>query len=48
MVFDKAQSTDKTIHTYEGFYHEIFNEPAGDRDRPLNDLADWLAAHTTS
>ncbi len=48
MVHDRAQSTDKTFHTYDGFYHEIFNEPAGDRDRPLNDLAGWLSAHTTS
>ncbi len=48
MVYEKAQSTDKTIHTYDGFYHEIFNEPAGDRERPLDDLAAWLTAHITS
>jgi acylglycerol lipase len=47
MVHDRAQSTDKTLHLYDGFFHEIFNEPAGDRDRPLNDLAAWLAEHTT-
>jgi acylglycerol lipase len=47
MVFDRAQSTDKTIKTYDGYYHEIFNEPAGERERPLNDLAQWLSAHTT-
>ncbi len=46
MVYDKARSTDKTIHHYDGFYHEIFNEPAGDRDRPLTDLAQWLSEHT--
>ena len=47
MVHDRAASTDKTLKTYDGFFHEIFNEPAGDRDRPLNDLAEWLTAHTT-
>ncbi|MEA2123739.1 MAG: acylglycerol lipase [Solirubrobacteraceae bacterium] len=47
MVHDRAQSTDKTLKTYDGFYHEIFNEPAGERDRPLNDLAEWLSEHTT-
>ena len=46
MVHDRASSTDKTLHTYDGFYHEIFNEPAGDRDRPLSDLATWLSEHT--
>jgi acylglycerol lipase len=48
MVHDRASSTDKTFHSYDGFYHEIFNEPAGERDRPLNDLADWLSAHTSA
>jgi alpha-beta hydrolase superfamily lysophospholipase len=47
MVHDRAASTDKTLKTYDGFFHEIFNEPAGDRDRPLDDLAEWLTAHTT-
>ena len=47
MVHDRAGSTDKTFHSYDGYYHEIFNEPAGERERPLNDLAEWLSAHTT-
>jgi alpha-beta hydrolase superfamily lysophospholipase len=46
MVFERAGSADKTLKEYDGFYHELFNEPAGERDRPLGDLADWLAAHT--
>ncbi len=45
MVHDRAGSADKTLIDYEGFFHEIFNEPPGERERPLNDLADWLAAH---
>ena len=46
MVHDNASSTDKTLKTYDGFYHEIFNEPAGDRERPLDDLAAWLTERT--
>jgi acylglycerol lipase len=36
-------SPDATVHWYEGLWHEIYNEP--ERDRPLSDLRDWLAAH---
>jgi alpha-beta hydrolase superfamily lysophospholipase len=46
MVYERAGSADKTLKEYDGFYHELFNEPAGERDRPLGDLADWLSAHT--
>lgn len=46
MVHDRACSTDKTMHTYDGYYHEIFNEPSGERERPLDDLAAWLSSHT--
>jgi acylglycerol lipase len=44
MVYERAGSADKTLEEYEGFFHELFNEPAGERDRPLGDLADWLSA----
>lgn len=44
MVYEQAGSKDKTLKLYDGFYHEIFNEPAPDRDRPLGDLAQWLNA----
>jgi len=44
MVYDRAGSTDKTLHLYDGFFHEIFNEPAGERERPLGDLKTWLDA----
>jgi acylglycerol lipase len=43
MVHDRAGSADKTLRVYDGFYHELFNEPAGERERPLGDLAAWLA-----
>jgi alpha-beta hydrolase superfamily lysophospholipase len=43
MLYDKASSKDKTIRTYEGLYHEVFNEP--ERGRVLKDAETWLAAH---
>jgi alpha-beta hydrolase superfamily lysophospholipase len=44
MVAERAGSDDVTFHRYEGFYHELFNEPAGERERPIGDLAGWLSA----
>jgi alpha-beta hydrolase superfamily lysophospholipase len=38
-----AGSEDLTVRWYDGLWHEIYNEP--ERDRPLADLRDWLAAH---
>ena len=32
----------RTLHVYEGFYHELFNEPLGDQARVLVDLQGWL------
>lgn len=46
IVYDRLASADKTLETYDGFYHELFNEPAGERDRPLDDVAAWLLAHS--
>jgi alpha-beta hydrolase superfamily lysophospholipase len=39
-VFDRIGSSDKTLNTYPGLYHEIFNEL--DRERVLVDLSSWL------
>jgi acylglycerol lipase len=36
-------SPDFTVHRYAGLWHEIYNEP--ERDGPLSDLREWLAAH---
>lgn len=33
----------RTLRVYEGFYHELFNEPADDRARVLADLQAWLS-----
>jgi len=40
--FEKLQVPDKTLHVYEGLYHEIYNEPQPQRDKVLNDLENWL------
>jgi alpha-beta hydrolase superfamily lysophospholipase len=36
-------SADLTVEIYDGLWHEIYNEP--ERDRPITDLREWLAAH---
>ena len=38
-------SADKTLKTYPGLYHEIFNEP--EKDAVLGDMTTWLEAHFT-
>jgi alpha-beta hydrolase superfamily lysophospholipase len=43
MLYDKASSKDKVIKFYEGFYHEVFNEP--ERAIVLKDVETWLKAH---
>lgn len=39
----ESGSPDQTVRWYEGLWHEIYNEP--ERDGPLADLREWLAAH---
>ena len=39
---DKLPPELVTLRWYDGFYHEVFNEPAPDRARVLRDLAEWL------
>jgi alpha-beta hydrolase superfamily lysophospholipase len=40
--FGKISSEDKTLHVYEGFYHEIFNEREEMRKLALSDLEEWM------
>lgn len=42
MLYDRASSKDKTIKIYEGYYHEVFNEPG--RAVVLKDVETWLEA----
>ncbi|MHB8772614.1 MAG: alpha/beta hydrolase [Syntrophales bacterium] len=43
VLYDGVASTDKRLVVYEGFFHEVFNEP--EHDRVLDDVERWLAAH---
>ena len=40
IVFDNIGSQDKTLKYYDGFYHEILNEPG--YERVLEDMEEWL------
>lgn len=42
-VFDAIGSPDKTVITYPGLFHEVYNEP--EKDRVIGDLLAWLEAH---
>ena len=42
LVHQLAGSSDKTLRTYPGLWHEIFNEP--ERDQVISDLVTWLDA----
>jgi len=41
MLYERVGSRDKTLKLYEGFYHEIFNEPG--HEQVLADMDTWLA-----
>ena len=43
MLYEQVSSDDKTLKLYEGFYHEVFNEPG--QDQVLKDMETWLATH---
>ena len=42
-LYELVNSKDKTLRLYEGFYHEIYNEPR--RAQVFADMEAWLAAH---
>lgn len=42
LLFEAVSSTDKTLKTYEGLYHEIFNEP--EAAAVFTDVINWLDA----
>ena len=42
-LFDAVSSPDKTLNFYEGYYHEIFNEPG--RESVFVDMEYWLSVH---
>jgi len=46
MLYDAVNSPDKEIRIYDGFYHEVFNEP--EHDKVLRDVEIWLESHLVS
>jgi alpha-beta hydrolase superfamily lysophospholipase len=40
--FENLEVPDKTLHVYEGLYHEIYNEQPAQREQVLKDLEDWF------
>ncbi len=44
-LFERADSQDKILRLYEGFYHEIFNEPQ--KELVLKDVLNWLEERYT-
>ena len=36
---------DVQVQTFDGFYHELFNEPLADRLRAIGALRDWILQH---
>ena len=43
ILYQRVSSRDKTLKLYDGFYHEIFNEP--ERQQVFADMESWLATH---
>ena len=43
--FEQLDIEDKTLHVYEGRYHEIYNEGEDLRRQVIEDLEDWLETH---
>ena len=43
LLYERVGSKDKTLKLYEGFYHEIFNEP--EHKKVMADVEAWLAKH---
>jgi acylglycerol lipase len=46
MLHDTVSSEDKQIEIYEGFYHEVFNEP--EHNQVLRDVETWLERYLGS
>jgi alpha-beta hydrolase superfamily lysophospholipase len=43
ILYRQVSSMDKTLKLYNGFYHEIFNEPG--REKVFKDIEEWLYVH---
>ncbi len=43
--FEELSLEDKTLFSYDGLYHEIYNEKNPNRDNVIGDLCSWLERH---
>ncbi|MBU2620774.1 MAG: lysophospholipase [Proteobacteria bacterium] len=43
--FERLAVKDKTIHVYDGLYHEGYNERENDRKIVIDDLEAWISLH---
>ncbi|KAG0055189.1 hypothetical protein BGZ83_009365 [Gryganskiella cystojenkinii] len=46
--FDKVAVKDKEYKVYEGFYHELHNEPEADRKKVIEHYVQWIQKHLPS
>ena len=42
LFFEKMTLADKTLHLYDGLYHEVYNAPQEEKERVVDDLEAWL------
>ncbi|GAA6054653.1 hypothetical protein JCM3770_002924 [Rhodotorula araucariae] len=47
-VKNEVGGTDATFESFEGFYHEMHNEPGDDKWTEINYIVDWLESHIPS
>lgn len=45
LLHDCVSSPDRSLRLYQGYYHELYNEPEPDRARVFDDVQSWLDAH---
>jgi alpha-beta hydrolase superfamily lysophospholipase len=43
--YERLNLGDRTLHFYDGLYHEVYNEKEEHREQVLTDLEDWLERH---
>lgn len=46
-LFQAASSKDKSLHLFEGLYHETMNETPAERAKVLDVVSKWIMAHCT-
>jgi alpha-beta hydrolase superfamily lysophospholipase len=45
LLHDRVSSPDRSLRLYQGYYHELYNEPEPERTRVFDDVQSWLEAH---